>query len=144
MKYHMTADEILKAFPDQATETTRTNVSALYGPPSGLPEPAKPSKYRSTKVEIDGRTFDSKKEANRYLDLRAEQIAGGISELSSQVAFPLYVNDVLVCTYVADFVYLRDGGKVIEDVKSAFTRKLPVYRIKKKLMAALGNLISEV
>lgn len=105
-------------------------------------KPAK-SKYRAVKTEIDGRVFHSKKEANRYLDLKAEQMAGGITELVCQVAFPLMVNESLVCTYVADFTYFRAGVRVVEDVKSGYTRKLPVYRIKKKLMAALGIVIVE-
>lgn len=144
MKYRMTADEFLKAFPDQATETSRTKLSALYGAAGAVPEPAKLSKYRSVKVEIDGRVFDSKKEANRYLDLRAEMMAKSITELRCQVPFPLVVNGVTVCVYVADFVYVRDGATVIEDVKSRFTRKLAVYRIKVKFMAALGFIVSEV
>jgi hypothetical protein len=41
MKYRMTADEFLKAFPDQATEVSRTNLSALYGPSGAVPDPAK-------------------------------------------------------------------------------------------------------
>lgn len=107
-------------------------------------EPAKGSKYRNTKTEIDGRTFDSKKEANRYLDLREEQRAGTISGLRCQVAFPLTVNGVVVASYVADFVFVREGVEHIEDVKSAMTRKLPVYRLKAKIMAALGHTIAEV
>lgn len=93
---------------------------------------------------MDGYTFDSKKEARRYLDLRAEQEAGSISQLRCQVEFPLTVNGQHICDYVADFVYYRDGVRVVEDVKSKVTKKLPVYRIKAKLMAALGNLITEV
>jgi hypothetical protein len=111
---------------------------------SATPTEAKPAKHRNTKTVIDGWTFDSKKEARRYLDLRAEQQDRRISELRCQVVFPLVVNGVEVCVYVADFVYLRNGVRVIEDVKSKHTRKLPDYRIKLKLMAALGQPITEV
>lgn len=111
--------------------------------PDFSPKPAK-SKYRAVKAEVDGRVFHSKKEANRYLDLKAEQMAGSISDLQLQVSFPLAVNGATICRYVADFVYVRDGRTVIEDVKSAFTRKLPVYRIKAKFMAAIGKPITEV
>lgn len=132
---------LVKAIAEgRAVETSRVNMGALI-----TPDPApKPSKYRNTKVEIDGRTFDSKKEANRYLDLREEQRAGTISGLRCQVAFPLTVNGVVVASYVADFVYDRDGRQVIEDVKSVVTRKLQVYRLKAKIMAALGHSIAEV
>lgn len=128
----------------RATEGPRTDRSALYGASGGLPEPVNESKYKSRKVEIDGLKFDSKKEARRYLDLKAELAAGTISDLRLQVSFPLAVNGATICRYVADFVYVRDGRTVIEDVKSAFTRKLPVYRIKAKFMAAIGKPITEV
>jgi hypothetical protein len=61
------------------------------------------------------------------------------------VWFPVKVNGVIVCRYVADFVFIRDGRRVVEDVKSAFTKTLPMYRLKKRLVrAALGIEISEV
>ena len=46
------------------------------------------------------------------------------------------INGVKVCTYIADFTYEELGGVVVEDVKSEFTRKDPVYRLKNKLMKA--------
>lgn len=76
--------------------------------------------------------------------MQALEAAGAISLLCRQVRIPIVVAGVKVCDYVADFVYTRDGAPVTEDVKSAFTRKLPVYRLKKKLLAALGTAISEV
>lgn len=108
------------------------------------PPPAPKSKHRNQKTEIDGRVFDSKKEARHYLDLRAEQQDGRISGLRCQVAFPLVVNGVHICDYVADFVYVRDGKQVVEDVKSAHTKKLREYVIKRNLMAALGTPITEI
>jgi len=106
-----------------------------------------PSKYGNRKVEIDGHTFDSAKEARRYGELKLLERGGYIDSLMMQVRYPLKVAEKLVCTYVADFVYLdhATGLKVVEDVKSDFTRKLPVYRIKAKLFAALhGFPIREV
>jgi hypothetical protein len=42
-------------------------------------------------------------------------------------------------------VYLEGGGRVVEDVKSPVTRRLPVYRLKRRLLAALyGIVIREV
>ena len=112
----------------------------------------KPPKYRNRKVEEDGHIFDSKKERDRYRELMALHLAGRITAPSLQVRIRCEVNGVLVCSYVADFTYHeidRDGRPVgqlvVEDVKSAFTRKLPVYRLKKKLVAALhGVQIREV
>ena len=62
--------------------------------------------------------------------------AGEIKNLEKQVRFPIIVNGVKVCTYVADYVYDEMAGRVVEDVKSEFTRKDPVYRLKYKLMKA--------
>jgi len=108
--------------------------------PAQAPEPAK-SKYRASKTEIDGRIFDSKKEANRYLDLREEQKAGRISELRCQVSFDLVVNGELVCRYISDFVYIRDGVEVVEDCKGFRTKD---YIIKRKLFKAVfGKAIKE-
>jgi hypothetical protein len=95
---------------------------------------------------MDGIRFDSKKEATRWWQLRAMETQGQISNLRRQVRFPLEVAGWLVCTYVADFVYIDGAGmEVVEDAKSEYTRKLPVYAIKKKLMlACLGVVIREV
>lgn len=94
---------------------------------------------------VDGIAFDSKREAARWSELRAKQDAGRIAGLRRQVRFPLIVNGTRVCSYVADFVYIAAGRRVVEDVKSDFTRKLPVYRIKRKLMIACHGIhIQEV
>ncbi len=107
--------------------------------------PVPTRKYRNQPVEFEGMSFDSKKELSRYLDLREEQRAGNITALKRQWTFPLVVNGVEVCVYVADFVYDRDNVAVVEDVKSAATRKIPVYRLKVKLMlAVLGIKVREV
>lgn len=123
-----------KGMVDVATEAVATELSTTS-----------PSKYRNRKVTVDGFTFDSRKEANRWLDLCAELKAKRISKLSRQIGFPIVVNGRAICEYVADFVFIRDGLKVVEDVKSAHTRKLPVYRIKKKLFEAIyGFEVTEV
>lgn len=102
----------------------------------------KPSKYRNRKTEIDGRVFDSKKEAMRYLDLREQQRAGLIRELVCQLQIPLMVNGKSVGLYVADFVYNRaNGEQVIEDVKGMRT---DVYKLKRKILAANGITVTEV
>ena len=101
------------------------------------------SKLRRT---VDGITFDSLAEANRWKVLRLAEIAGRISRLTRQPKYPLLVNGMLVAHYIGDFEYLNETGQLIlEDVKSAHTRKDPVYRLKSKLMVACyGMQIKEV
>ena len=120
----------------------------VTGLAKGTPPP-KRSKHGNTKVVIDGQTFDSKKEAARYVLLQQLVSVGGIFDLKTQVPFRLEVNGKLICKYIADFVYMGPavGGPklLVEDVKSAWTRKLPVYRIKLKLMKAIHDItIQEV
>ena len=66
-------------------------------------------KYNNIKTEIDGITFDSKKEANRYCELVLLKKAGAIKDLETQPKFPLYVNTNKVCSYIADFRYFDIG-----------------------------------
>lgn len=94
----------------------------------------KKSKYGNQKVEIDGREFGSQKEANRYMVLKYRQGMGEIKNLCCQVKFTLDVNDEKVASYIADFVYEEKGKMIVEDVKSKITRKIGLYRLKKKLM----------
>jgi len=97
----------------------------------------KRSKYGNKKVTLDGFTFDSKKEAARYHDLKVMQMAGEISELKLQVEFELEVEGKKVASYIADFTYQLNGELVVEDVKSSATRKIRLYQLKKKLMDAI-------
>lgn len=94
------------------------------------------SKYRNKKIEFDGQKFDSLKEFHRWQDLKILEKAGVIEGLDRQKRYRIEVAGVHICDYVADHVYTEKGRLIVEDVKSAFTRKLPVYRIKKKLMKA--------
>lgn len=97
-------------------------------------------KYRNTKTVIDGVTFDSKKESARYSDLKLMHRAGAITDLTLQPKFDIVINGQKVCSYIADFSYVENGVTVVEDVKSEMTRKLPTYRLKKKLMKAVHNI----
>lgn len=100
------------------------------------------SKYRNIKVKVDGIIFDSKKEAERWKMLQFLESQGKIRDLKRQVRYTLMVYGKKICSYVADFVYEDRSvdGRVVEDVKSDHTRRLPVYRIKKKLMKALYDI----
>jgi hypothetical protein len=91
---------------------------------------SQPNKYHAVKTEVDGIVFDSKKEAARYQELCLLQKAYEIFCLCCHVRFPLPGK----IFYEADFIYLDAGLQVVvEDVKSSMTRKIPVYRMKKKL-----------
>lgn len=92
------------------------------------------SKYRAVKTTIDGIKFDSKAEANHYLELKTFQNAGVISDLCMQVSYEIIVNGKRICKYYADFQFVENGVTVVEDVKGVRTA---VYRIKKKLVEAL-------
>ena len=86
------------------------------------------SKYLNKKTVVDGITFDSKKEALHYCELKEMEEAGLIHDLRLQVPYELIPNQrdekgkviERKTTYVADFVYETCTGKtVVEDVKSS-------------------------
>lgn len=101
----------------------------------------KKSKYGNRKTELDGHLFDSQKEANRYIQLRYLEKAGEIRDLRLQAEFPLEVNGEKVASYYADFCYYKGDEYVVEDSKSVATKKIAVYRLKKKLMKQCHNII---
>ncbi len=112
------------------------------------------SKYGARKTVFDGITFASKKEANRYRELKMLERAGEICNLRLQVPFELipaqyeetgelYTKGAnkgkpkrgkcieKAVTYIADFVYTTcEPHQIVEDVKGMRT---PVYIIKRKL-----------
>lgn len=96
------------------------------------------SKYHAKKTVVDGITFDSRREADRYLILKGMEEDGSIEDLRRQVRYELIpafdVDGVHYrpVFYVADFVYVEDGKEVVEDVKGMRT---DVYRLKSKLFA---------
>jgi hypothetical protein len=94
------------------------------------------SKFGNVKTVVGEETFDSRREAERWLTLRLLERAGAIAELKRQVRFPLKVNGKLVCTYVADFVYAIDGKLIVEDSKGHRTRE---YITKAKLFEAVNG-----
>lgn len=125
------------------TEEEFRDLKAKRAPAPG-PE-KKQLKFGNHKTELDGFTFDSKKEASRYLILKMWQQSGQITELEPQKVIPLEVNGVLIANYVSDFTYRLKGERVIEDVKSGPTRRVLHYVMKKKLVKALYGIdIQEV
>lgn len=125
------------------------------------------TKYYAKKVIVDGIKFDSMKEANRYRFLKELEKKREIQNLQLQVKFPLIppmYEDVVTyttkthkqkikrkriesgVTYIADFVYMKNGEKIVEDVKGY--RKgtaYSIFAIKRKLMLyLLGIKVDEV
>ena len=125
------------------------------------------SKYKAVKTTIDGITFDSKREAKRYTELKLLEKSGMITHLELQPTYQITVNGVNICKYKADFRYFtvrqenreqytnskgewivptktgQKEGQIVEDVKGF---KTPIYRLKKKLVEACypGTQIKEV
>lgn len=101
------------------------------------------SKYHAKKTTVDGIEFDSAKEAKRYTKLRDMAEAGEIDGLRLQVPFELLPS--FECDgvkyrgmrYIADFVYIRDGKRIVEDCKGFKTAE---YKMKKKLMAFINHI----
>jgi hypothetical protein len=117
------------------------------------------SKYHSKKVKLKGETFDSKKEMNRWCELKLLERAGKIADLQRQVKFellPAQYRTVATKTgqkkkcieravsYIADFVYkeqlVQDGDfcvTVVEDTKGFRTAD---YIIKRKLLLYMHDI----
>ena len=138
-----------------ATTTARgANAPAKKSTIKSISHSNKKSKYHSIATCIDGISFDSRKEARRYQELKLLEKAGQISNLEMQVPFELVSAQYEACeevytkgahkgerkrgaciekavTYKADFMYIEDGKIVVEDTKGVKTKD---YIIKRKLM----------
>lgn len=127
------------------------------------------SKYKNKSTCVNGLTFQSCKEANRYLKLSEKQRNGEISSLHTQVKYVLIPSQYETyerfgrkgqklkdgrrmvereCAYIADFVYVDNatGETVVEDVKG-YRRDgaYNIFTIKRKLMLYLkGIKVNEV
>lgn len=96
------------------------------------------SKYHARKTVVDGITFDSKLEAQRYSELKLLEMTGEIEGLTLQpeyVLIPSFKKNGKTyrkTVYRADFRYVdrATGKEIVEDVKGYRT---PEYRLKKKL-----------
>lgn len=100
------------------------------------------SKYHAKPTILDGIRFASKREANRYRELKLLERAGSIRHLELQKRFSLLVAGEKVATYIADFVYEEiicngyEFQEVVEDCKGFRTRE---YKLKKKIFEAMYN-----
>ena len=102
------------------------------------------TKYNAKKTTVDGITFDSRLEAERFQQLKLLERAGEITGLMLQVEFQILKGWVNPDTgekiksryYVADFVYndRATGRWVIEDTKGMET---PEFRLKWDYMKSI-------
>lgn len=100
------------------------------------------NKFFAKKVDYDGHRFDSTKERNRYIELKDLESKGIIQNLKIQPEYELQEKfrdkqnrAIRSITYKADFAYYdtRTNENIVEDVKSPYTAKDKVYRLKMKM-----------
>ena len=124
-------------------------------------------KYGNKKIKNAFGTYDSELEWGRHLFLSNRQKEGEISGLRRQVEYLLIPaqygteirhlktkdKEVRVllerpCSYIADFVYERNGKTIVEDCKGEdkkykgkrFSTETAAFKIKKKLMLYIHNI----
>lgn len=108
------------------------------------------NKYHNQKYSADGEVFDSKREYQRWQELKLLEKAGEITELRRQVPYEILPDQrepdkigprggrkpgriiERKALYIADFVYKdRTGREVVEDCKGMRTKD---YILKRKLL----------
>ena len=124
-------------------------------------------KYGNKKIKNTFGTYDSELEWSRFIFLSNRQKEGEISGLRRQVEYLLIPaqygteirhlktkdKEVRVllerpCSYIADFVYERNGKTIVEDCKGEdkkykgkrFSTQTADFKIKKKLMLYIHNI----
>jgi len=94
------------------------------------------SKYKNKKTQVDMYVFDSIAESKRYKELALLQKAGEIRGLVLQPKFllqPAFKKNGKIyrkIEYIADFMYIKNGKIVVEDVKG---KETDVFKLKHKL-----------
>lgn len=112
-------------------------------PPASAPgwipgAPKRSSKYGAKPTEVDGIRFDSKAEANYYLELKARVAAGAVAYFLRQV--PIHLPGRT--RYVVDFQVFEACGRVrYIDVKGMETQ---TFRMKKRQVEDLYPIEIEV
>lgn len=110
------------------------------------------TKYGNKKITVDGKTFDSQREYQRYAELCLLQRGGLITDLQWQVPFLLIptqrIDGKVVereVKYIADFTYkdVKTGKLVVEDVKGYRDPQSAGYAkfvLKRKLMLFMNGI----
>ena len=78
----------------------------------------------------DRQYFMSESEHHRGMMLMTKQDAGTISGLEFQPIFPLHVNGIKIGKYIADYCYIENGVKVVEDRKGSAKHIEPLSKWK--------------
>lgn len=93
------------------------------------------ARIKSQPIATEDGRFDSKAEYERWCELKLLAVAGQITGLRRQVAYPFVVNGTKICSYFADYVYTDSASQkeIVEDCKGHLTE---VYLLKKKMMRA--------
>lgn len=103
------------------------------------------SKYRNIKTVVDGITFDSKREAARWQELKLLERAGHVRGLERQVSYELAPGVKFdgakrkqpALRLIVDFAYNEGDRRVLEDVKGVVTT---AFTIKRHLLKHLTGL----
>lgn len=104
---------------------------------------SKSSKFNNVKVDIDGHTFDSKKEAEFYGQLKIKKNAGLIKDFQMQVRYDIIVNSIMIGKYFLDFLVENNDGSIeYIDIKGKDSKtnkfiKTGVFALKKRLVEAI-------
>jgi hypothetical protein len=107
------------------------------------PKGEKQYKYHNKKTIVDEITFDSRKEADYYIQLKLMKVGNMIKDFTRQVVLPLNVNGFLICKIILDFQIINpDGSIIFVDIKG-FDKKTGKFistsdwKIKRKLAEAI-------
>lgn len=92
------------------------------------------NKYNAKRTTVGDVQFHSAAEAREYNRLKQLEDAGKIADLRIQPEFSCEINGSLICKYRADFSFIRNGTRVVVDVKGMETA---VFKIKRKLVEAM-------
>lgn len=107
----------------------------------------KHNKYGAKKTIVGGIRFDSKREAQRWLELQALEKSDAISDLKRQVRVdligqhrPLYTRTGRKMRLTFDFSYIESGVQIYEDSKGYPTRD---YEVRVAVARAMGLEVRE-
>ena len=105
------------------------------------------NKYFAKKTIVGDIHFDSKKEANRWIELQLLERVREISELQRQVKIeligqhgPLLTRTGRKMRFTVDFVYTEKDVVIYEDVKGYATRD---YEVRVAVVRAMGLEVKE-
>lgn len=125
--------DILRELPDKYVDLVLTD------PP-----------YLIKNTNAGGNSKFSKSIQNMNNQIKEANLTNGVSLdfckeiIRIQDKIKAIINSIVVFEYRADFTYDDSRGHHVVDIKSQATRKLPVFRLKKKILKALYGIDIEV